>query len=193
MTEKPRLNEILLSGRRVPALRPWPRAVIDEPTWRLLGEQLAEGVWTLLALWGEPEAVHMALLDEGTPAIAVFTLACPERRFPSVRRVHPAAIRLERSIRDLYGLEPEDAPTGGPGWIMAVGGSGAARARAMPSRLHRRPMTSSRRKARACIGFPSVPFTPASSSRGISVSRRMARPWCASKSASAIPTRASSP
>ncbi len=32
---------------------------------------------------------------------------CPDNRYPSVGARHPAAIRLERAIRDLFGLEPE--------------------------------------------------------------------------------------
>jgi Ni,Fe-hydrogenase III large subunit len=48
----------------------------------------------------------MALLDEAE--IAVASLAC-EESFPSVGRHHPPAIRLERTIRDLYGLQAEGA------------------------------------------------------------------------------------
>ena len=51
----------------------------------------------------------MALLDEGAADIAVITLECPEGRFPSVGLVHPPAIRLERAIHDLWGLEPDGA------------------------------------------------------------------------------------
>ena len=35
---------------------------------------------------------------------------CPTGRFPSIGRLHPPALRLERTIRDLYGLEPEASP-----------------------------------------------------------------------------------
>ena len=109
MPNKAALDDILLNGRKVEHHRPWPRVVIDETAWRAAAGQLAEGALTLLGLWGEASAVHMALLDEGAAAIAVATLECPERRFPSVGRVHPPAIRLERAIQDLFGLEPDGA------------------------------------------------------------------------------------
>src|SRR5262249_52434514 len=65
---------------------------------------------TLLGLWGDVGAVHMAVMDERTHDSAVVTVECPEGGFPSVGAVHPPAIRLERAIRSLYGLEPIGAP-----------------------------------------------------------------------------------
>jgi Ni,Fe-hydrogenase III large subunit len=64
-------------------------------------------------MWGETDAVHMAL-ESGS--IGVLTLACPDKRFPSVASVHPPALRLERSIHDLYGLVPEGCPDQ-RGWL----------------------------------------------------------------------------
>jgi Ni,Fe-hydrogenase III large subunit len=49
----------------------------------------------------------MALIEESD--IAVLSLDCPERGFPSVGARHRPAIRLERTIADLYGLKPEGA------------------------------------------------------------------------------------
>ena len=57
---------------------------------------------------GERAAVHMAVLTEPT-GVAVVTLECPDGGFPSVGASHAPAIRLERAIRDLYGLEPRGA------------------------------------------------------------------------------------
>src|ERR1700716_2288482 len=51
----------------------------------------------------------MAILDESAPDIAVISLDCPRGRYPSVGKHHAPAIRLERSIRGLFGLEPEGA------------------------------------------------------------------------------------
>ena len=65
---------------------------------------LASGQATLSGLWSDGEAVHMALIDEPSKEILVLSLPCPERRFPSVGVAHPPALRLERMIRDLYGL-----------------------------------------------------------------------------------------
>src|SRR5262249_24069927 len=58
---------------------------------------------------GHKDAVHLALLAEPSGEIAVFTLECPDGRFPSVGAHYAAAIRLERTIADLYGLKPSGA------------------------------------------------------------------------------------
>ncbi len=99
--------------------RPWPRRMVDMAGWERAAERLAAGQGTLLALWGEPDCVHMAILDEGasaSPGIEVLSLACPDGRFPSVGRVHAAAIRLERTMRDLFGLDPVGLPDTRP-WL----------------------------------------------------------------------------
>jgi Ni,Fe-hydrogenase III large subunit len=49
----------------------------------------------------------MALLDEAQREVGVLTLICKDKRFPSVGRLHPPAIRLERAARDLWSLQPE--------------------------------------------------------------------------------------
>ena len=83
-----------------------PRAEVTEDGWREAIEQLAAGSRTLLGLWGDPPNVHMALLlDETTNDIAVIRYACRDGTFPSVGARHPPAIRLERAIRDLHGLD----------------------------------------------------------------------------------------
>ena len=99
--------EELLSGLPIAgAQRPHPRFAADAAMWRRILGHLAEGHCTLLSLWGEPGAVHLALESEGY--IAALTLA--DQRFPSVGRVHPPALRLERALADLYGLEPQNGP-----------------------------------------------------------------------------------
>jgi Ni,Fe-hydrogenase III large subunit len=112
----PTLAELIGRGKRDEAHRPYPRAVVDSETWRLAAEELRDGRLTLLGLWGDRETVHMALLDETPRAIAVISFDCPDRRFPSVGAAHAPAIRLERAIRDLFGLEPEGAPDRRP-WL----------------------------------------------------------------------------
>jgi Ni,Fe-hydrogenase III large subunit len=52
--------------------------------------------------------VHMALLLEQAE-LRVISLPCPEGKFPSVGLRHPPAIRLERTIYDLFGLMPQGA------------------------------------------------------------------------------------
>ena len=60
----PALADIMRAGRQVEGHRPWPRVVVDEAGWRVAAGQLAEGKRTLLGLWADAAAVHLALLDE---------------------------------------------------------------------------------------------------------------------------------
>jgi Ni,Fe-hydrogenase III large subunit len=80
----------------------------------MLAGELAAGRMTLFGLWGDTGQVHMALL-EGSE-IVVVTIECPDGKFASVGQVHPPAIRLERAIQDLYGLEPLGLPDRRP-WL----------------------------------------------------------------------------
>ncbi|HXV25427.1 MAG TPA: NADH-quinone oxidoreductase subunit C [Alphaproteobacteria bacterium] len=100
------LKEIASNSQQVDAHHPWPRAVVTDDAWQVVLRQLVDGRATLLGLWAEPRTVHLALIEEVSSDIAVFSLACKNGRFPSVAAVHPPAIRLERAIRDLYGLRP---------------------------------------------------------------------------------------
>jgi Ni,Fe-hydrogenase III large subunit len=56
------------------------------------------------------------LLEEPSGEIGVFTLECPDGKFPSVAALHPAANRLERATASLYGLKPIGAPDTRP-WL----------------------------------------------------------------------------
>ena len=104
----------------------------------------------LLGLWGDADAVHMALLNEEPFDIGVVTIESKDGTFPSVGAVHPPAIRLERTIRDLYGLEPMGLPDQRP-WLdhgrWGVKHPLGARAKARPLW---RDIRSYRPKARAC-------------------------------------------
>ncbi len=102
------LDEIAKSGRKVEAHRPWPRVVVDKDLWRTAIQDLAESRLTLLGLWGDKKAAHMAVLDERVPNITVVTIEDPS--FPSVGKLHAPAIRLERAMRDLWGLKPVGLP-----------------------------------------------------------------------------------
>lgn len=87
--------------------------IVDTDIWQQTVHRLGEGEVTLLSLWGEPDRVHMAVFDSG---VHVFTLDCPDRRYPSVGAHHASAIRLERAARDLYGLDPVGLPDTRP-WL----------------------------------------------------------------------------
>jgi Ni,Fe-hydrogenase III large subunit len=102
-----RLAELIAAGTAVAAHAPWPRAIVVPDVWQEAGRRLAGGELTLLGLWGERDCAHMALLGDGAPAeVSVLTVACQDAAYPSIGRLHPPAIRLERAARDLYGLDP---------------------------------------------------------------------------------------
>jgi hypothetical protein len=98
-----------------PSHRPWQRAIVDEAGWLRAIDHLAPGELTLLGLWGEPGAVHMALFGEANEC-AVLSLECASGKFPSVSVRHLPAVRLERTIRDLFGLEAVGATDTRP-WL----------------------------------------------------------------------------
>ncbi len=112
----PGLIDTLPGARRVEAHRPWPRVVVGEEGWQFTARQLVDGQATLLGLWGEAGAVHMAILAAPTNEIAVVTCECPGGEFPSVSALHPPAMRLERAIASLYGLQPIGLPDTRP-WL----------------------------------------------------------------------------
>jgi Ni,Fe-hydrogenase III large subunit len=103
------VRDIIAQGRRVEAHRPWPRVAVTAEQWQDIAAELGAGRATLLGFWGDAGAVHMAILTEPSD-IAVATIECVEGTFPSVGALHAPAIRLERAIRDLYGLRPMGAP-----------------------------------------------------------------------------------
>jgi Ni,Fe-hydrogenase III large subunit len=84
--------------------------------WREATRRLREGEATLVSLWGDRTDVCMALSPPGAGDLTVLRLACPEGAFPSVGAAHPPAIRLERAIADLYGLQAIGAPDPRP-WL----------------------------------------------------------------------------
>jgi len=106
----PSLSDLISKGRKITQHRPWPRAVVDAEAWRLAAEGLMRGHLSLLALWGERSAVHMALMDRTATEVTVLSLECPDHSFPSVGQYHPPAIRLERAAYDLFGLSSEGSP-----------------------------------------------------------------------------------
>lgn len=127
------LLDYLSGGRPVPGHRPWPRYMLDEEGWQGLIGQLAVSDWVLLGLWGEGAEIHCALRDDLTNDIAVCSLACPDRSFPSMAHVRPAALRLERAIFDLHGLAPAGAADRRP-WL-----DHGRWPRLFPIGLHRQP------------------------------------------------------
>jgi len=103
------LGEIIAQGEPTVAHRPWPRVAVDAAAWSAAADALADGLFTLISLWGEPGRAHMAVMEEEPAVPTVLSLDCPDGRYPSVGVRHAPAIRLERALADLYGLEPDHA------------------------------------------------------------------------------------
>jgi Ni,Fe-hydrogenase III large subunit len=104
------LKELINKGDIAAEHWPWPRAAVTAAIWNEAIVGLSGGRWHLLGLWGEADRVHMALRDEDDETIGVISLDCPERDYPSVGLDHPPALRPERTIRDLFGLEAVGLP-----------------------------------------------------------------------------------
>jgi Ni,Fe-hydrogenase III large subunit len=106
-----------LHGSIVAPHRPCPRLLVTAEVWQAAADRLAAGVLSLVSLWGEPGAVHMALADAADLAqLRVLSLPCPDGAYPSVGRAHPPAIRLERAAADLFGLTATGLPDTRP-WL----------------------------------------------------------------------------
>jgi Ni,Fe-hydrogenase III large subunit len=112
----PTLTETIATGHLIEAHRPYPRAVVSASLWQALISRLVRGESTLLGLWGDAGAVHMALLDEGEGGVVVATALTAEEPIASVGQVHPPALRLERTLRDLFGVELAGLPDARP-WL----------------------------------------------------------------------------
>src|SRR5262249_28391883 len=105
-----------IDGTRVPEHRPCARIIVGDDVWHSAIRHVARGEWTLLGLWCDSAAVHMAMLEERLSEIAVVTIEAASGAFPSVAALHPPAIRLERAIQDLYGLRATALPDARP-WL----------------------------------------------------------------------------
>ena len=185
-------TDIARTGRKAASHRPWPRAVVGSDGWKRAIQELVEARATLLGLWGDKDAVHIALLEERSDAIAVFTARMPRRQVPLGRRAssgghqarahHPRPLRLQTHRRGGHEALARSR---------LLGRDQAARQGAEARRREPTLTSSCRWKERICTRSRSGPFMPASSSQGISASPPTARRWCASNSGSAMCTRAS--
>jgi Ni,Fe-hydrogenase III large subunit len=110
------LDGLLALGEEAPSCRLWPRVMVDRKVWTVAADRLAAGDLALVDLWGEPGAVHMAVLEQGAGRIGVLSLPADGAGFPSVGARHAPAIRLERALRDLHGHAPEGAADDRP-WL----------------------------------------------------------------------------
>ncbi|MES2292309.1 MAG: hydrogenase expression protein HypE [Pseudomonadota bacterium] len=100
------LSAVVSSGSVVQRHRSWQRILVNADAWRVAAKFLSQPQCTLAGLWGDSGSVHMAILDEFSYNLNILTLGCEGDKFPSVAKLHPPAIRLERAIADLFGYEP---------------------------------------------------------------------------------------
>ncbi len=109
------LADFAAAGRTLARL-PWPRVAVSQAAWRDVCSQLGQGSLDLLSLWADDKTVNLAVRDPGDGPPVVFSHETDNGRFPSVGAIHPPAIRLERAIRDLFGLDPVGLPDARP-WL----------------------------------------------------------------------------
>ena len=89
---------------------------VDFTAWRAAAEALGRGEGELLALFGDDNCVHMVVRDPVTGGVERMMVVTSNGRYPSVGAHHTPAIRLERTIRDLFGYDPEGLPDTRP-WL----------------------------------------------------------------------------
>jgi Ni,Fe-hydrogenase III large subunit len=101
-----RIAALIAGLAPIAAQRPWPRYAVSPECWSAVGQALGDGAGDLIALWAEPTHAHLALRSAGSATPVVISVAASDGNFPSIARHHAPALRLERTIRDLHGLEP---------------------------------------------------------------------------------------
>ena len=100
----------------VPSHRGWPRFEVDAGTWQAIGESLREGKLDLLGEWADEAAVHCALFEPASRQLNIASIVASAGRVPSLAVFHAPAMRLERTIADLFGLEVVGLPDRRP-WL----------------------------------------------------------------------------
>lgn len=85
--------------------RGWPRVAVGADTWQAIGQALREGKLDLLGEWGDEDAVHCALFEQATRQFQITSIATTAGHVPSLAVFHAPAMRLERAIADLFGVE----------------------------------------------------------------------------------------
>ena len=188
----PSLIDLMLEGRKIRQHSPWPRVVVDASVWTFAASELAQGRWSLLGLWGEPATVHMAIMDGQTAEIAVVSLDCPDRTFPSVGRHHPPAFGWNAPSTICSDCRAEGSARCPPlARSQPLGRALSAWEIASTPCRRRRPIASCRSKATACTRSRSARCMRVSSSPDISALPPAARPWSGSNSGLDTSTRAS--
>ncbi len=100
----------------VPSHRGWPRRIAPADGWRALGEALRSDEVALLGLWGDGDEVHAAVVERPAWVVTLVSLRAIDGRVPSLGVFHAPAIRLERALQDLHGIEVTALPDRRP-WL----------------------------------------------------------------------------
>ena len=90
------------------------RLAVAADVWMALAEGCAAGLHDLSALWADGDRMRMALSTDRLRVIA--SLRTEAGAYPSVSARHPPALRLERAMRDLHGVQPLGLPDPRP-WL----------------------------------------------------------------------------
>jgi len=104
-----------LDARRLAGAAPASLARVDRSQWHRAARLVREGGGRLVALWGSDNrdrngtfSIHAAY---GTASgLVVLELAVPAAApaYPSIAEIFPAALRMQRALDDLLGLEHLD-------------------------------------------------------------------------------------
>ena len=88
------------------AHRPWPRAVVDDDGWSCRRASWRPAAGRCSACGATPAPCTWRCSTRAPATSPSSATNARTGHFPRVGALHPPAIRLERAIRDLYGLEP---------------------------------------------------------------------------------------
>ena len=116
MSAEPVLAITDLAGGATPGPDGFVRLAVTAEQWSGLARGCAAGEQGLSALWVDGSDVRMALIARDCSVRAIVTLALKGSAYPSVGEIHAPAIRLERTIRDLHGVNPDGLPDE-RGWL----------------------------------------------------------------------------
>ncbi len=116
MSMRRHLLDLLGVVRARPGHRPWPRFQVTPELWLDLAAGFADGRFDLLGLFAVDASVLAVAYEPETQAMALAGIVAHGGRYPSLGAIHPPALRLERAIRDLRGLEADGSPDRRP-WL----------------------------------------------------------------------------
>jgi hypothetical protein len=116
MTDAALYTETVLAADQAPDRDGFVRLAVTESQWTALALACAAGEHDLSALWIDGGYALMALIGRDKRKKLIVSIACDDGKYPSVGQYHAPAIRLERAMRDLYGVSPVGLPDERP-WL----------------------------------------------------------------------------